>query len=124
MNVLIDTHVLLWWLSDHPSLPQRSRQLLADPDTTIYLSAVVMWELRIKQALGKVVLPAEFRETLENQGFTELPVTIAHTDRLATLPMVHRDPFDRLLVAQALEEKLCLMSFDDAVRQYEVTLAP
>lgn len=124
MNVIIDTHVLLWWLGDDPALPPRSRQLLADPRTTVFLSAVVMWELRIKQALGKIALPPEFREALAAQGFTELPVTIAHTDQLATLPMLHRDPFDRLLVAQATAENLTLMSFDQEIRLYEVALAP
>jgi PIN domain nuclease of toxin-antitoxin system len=119
MNLLLDTHVLLWWLSDDRRLGDRARELIADPDTTVYLSAVVMWEIRIKQAIGTLDIPADFRAVVNAQGFTELPLTIDHTEALAALPMHHRDPFDRMLIAQARSERLTVITADDSFRAYE-----
>lgn len=119
MNLLLDTHVLLWWLSDDRRLGDRARELIADPDTTVYLSAVVMWEIRIKQAIGTLDIPADFRAVVNAQGFTELPLTIDHTEALARLPMHHRDPFDRMLIAQARSERLTVITADDSFRAYE-----
>lgn len=122
MNVLLDTHVLLWWLSDDPRLGARARELIADPDTTVYLSAVVMWEIRIKQAIGKLAVARDFRTVVDTQGFTELPLTINHTEALAQLPMHHRDPFDRMLIAQARSERLTVVTADESLCAYEVSV--
>ena len=120
MNLLLDTHVLLWWLGDDPRLGARARGSIADPDTTVYLSAVVMWEVRIKQAIGKLDVPPDLRTVVDAQGFTELPLTIDHTDALTELPMHHRDPFDRMLIAQARSEALTVVTADERFRAYEV----
>mgnify|MGYP001140089387 CR=1 FL=1 len=120
MNLLLDTHTLLWWLTDDPTLSRAARSAIADQGNTVYLSPVVVWELRIKQGLGKLELPDEFREVLDAQPFTELPITSAHAHEIAVLPSRHRDPFDRMLVAQARLEKLTLVSRDAFLADYGV----
>lgn len=120
MNLLLDTHTLLWWLTDDPTLSRAARSAIADQGNTVYLSPVVVWELRIKQGLGKLELPDEFREVLDAQPFTELPITSAHAHEIAVLPSLHRDPFDRMLVAQARLEKLTLVSRDAFLADYGV----
>ncbi len=97
----------------------RAHELIADPDTTVYVSAVVMWEIRIKQAIGTLDVPPGLRSVVGAQGFTELPLTIDHTEALARLPMHHRDPFDRMLIAQARSERLTVLTADDSFRAYE-----
>ena len=124
MNLLLDTHVLLWWLGDDSRLGGRARELIADPANTVYLSAVVMWEIRIKQGIGKLEVPVDFPAVVMAQGFTELAVTIEHTESLAGLPMNHRDPFDRMLVAQARAENLAVISGDEIFGTYDVTVVP
>ena len=120
MNLLLDTHTLLWWLTDDPTLSRAARSAIADQGNTVYLSPVVVWELRIKQGLGKLELPDEFREVLDAQPFTELPITSAHAHEIAVLSSLHRDPFDRMLVAQARLEKLTLVSRDAFLADYGV----
>lgn len=122
MNLLLDTHALLWWLVDEPSLSSRAREAIADPDNTVFLSAVVVWEIRIKEAIGKLELPAEFREVLADQAFVELPVTIEHAHALAGLPSIHRDPFDRMLVAQARIEGFDVVTRDSSIPRYGVSV--
>jgi PIN domain nuclease of toxin-antitoxin system len=116
---LLDTHALIWALSNPRRLPARVVKLLTDPETDVHLSAVSTWEIAIKAALGKidVELPAVVRAAREAQ-FDDLPVTVRHTVRLLSLPNVHRDPFDRLLVAQALEEDMTLVTHDPALSRY------
>ena len=123
MDLLLDTHVLLWALSDPSQLAPRVGAAIGDPRNDVYVSAVNTWELVIKASLGRVDLPfAELGDVLEETGFTELPVTIPHTLRVRDLPNHHRDPFDRLLVAQALAEKMTLVSADAVVQSYPVTV--
>jgi len=122
MNLLLDTHALLWWLDDSPSLRGDAREAIANPANTVFVSAVVAWEIRIKQAIGKLDLPDDFAETLSNEQFSELPLRISHADRLADLPMLHRDPFDRMLVAQAMVEGLTLVTRDADISKYGVPL--
>jgi len=120
VNLLLDTHVVLWWLDDDPTLGVRARQAIADPDNTVYLSAVVVWEIRIKQALGKLDVPEDFESVLADQPFVDLPVTVHHAHAIARLPAVHRDPFDRMLVAQAMTEGFHIVSRDAVLSHYEV----
>jgi len=120
VQLLLDTHVVLWWLDGGRQLRAEALDAIAAPTNTVWLSAVVVWEIRIKQALGKLVIPDDFAEVLEQQDFEALPVRISHAHRIAQLPALHRDPFDRLLVAQALEEDLCLVSRDASVTRYPV----
>ncbi len=118
MQFLLDTHILLWWLLKDPSLPGRAQQLVADPANTIFVSAVSIWELRLKQSLGKLKLPSDFEQRLEQEFFESLAVTSKHGHRVGTLPWHHRDPFDRMLVAQAQIEKMVLLTADETLAAY------
>ena len=122
MNLLLDTHTLLWWLADHPTLSPRARAAIGEPENGVFLSAVVVWEIRIKQSLGKLRLPRAFGEALRSEAFIELPVTAEHAHALATLASHHRDPFDRMLIAQAKVEGLSIVTRDEAFAPYGVEL--
>jgi len=113
VRVLLDTHLLLWALAAPARVPPRARRVIRDAE--VYVSAASIWEISIKAALGKLRAdPHEVLEALEPAGFLSLPIAGEHAARVATLPPIHRDPFDRLLVAQALVEPMCLLT-DDAV---------
>lgn len=120
MRLLLDTHVLLWWLGDDAALGGPAREAIANAENLVLFSAVSIWEMRIKQAIGKLVLPENFGEVLAEQAFESLAVTVTHAHAVAHLPMIHRDPFDRMLVAQARVEGLTLMSHDQVMAQYDV----
>ena len=122
MKLLLDTHVLLWWLDDSPVLPDRVKDIIADGRNTIFVSAATVWEIRVKQALGKLSVPDSFRQVLDQQPFENLSITADHAHALAGLPMHHRDPFDRLLVAQSQAEELTLVTHDARMEQYDVRL--
>lgn len=125
MNLLLDTHVLLWSLGSPERLSARTRALLVDPDNVIFASVVSAWEIEIKRALGKLRAPSDLADQLERRRFTELPVHLRHVDALAELPPLHADPFDRMLVAQARCDHLAIVSGDAKVRGYPVkVLAP
>jgi PIN domain nuclease of toxin-antitoxin system len=119
MRLLLDTHALLWW--DEDRLPKRLVASIQHADE-VYVSAVTAWEIAIKQALGKIDVRGTVAETIADYGFSALPVTIEHTDAVRALPPHHRDPFDRMLVAQARGEGLTLVSRDPALRAYDVEL--
>ncbi|MBS1830437.1 MAG: type II toxin-antitoxin system VapC family toxin [Acidobacteria bacterium] len=118
MRILLDTHLILWWLAENPSLSPQALALIRDPENTIFFSAVSLWEIWLKLSLGKLRLPSEFESKLAAESFEHLPLTAAHTRQIALLPWRHRDPFDRMLVAQALAEKLTLLTADENVAQY------
>ncbi len=120
MNLLLDTHTVLWWLSDDPALSETARAAIADPENTVFLSAVVVWEIRIKQSIGKLDLPDDFGEVLDAQRFAELAVTVDHAHTIAELPAAHRDPFDRMLVAQAMVEHMAIVTRDRSIADYDV----
>jgi len=118
-RLLLDTHALIWALSAPRRLPARVARIVRDPENDVYVSAVGTWEIAIKSALGKIEADvAAVARAAREADFEELPVTVAHTLRLRTLPAHHRDPFDRLLVAQALEECLTLVTHDPLIAQY------
>jgi PIN domain nuclease of toxin-antitoxin system len=119
MNLLLDTHAVLWWQGDDRRLPKAARAAIATADV-VWVSAASGWEVAIKQGLGRLRLAEPFAVTVAADDFTELPMTLAHAARLATLPPRHRDPFDRMLVAQALIEKATLVSKDRALAAYGV----
>ena len=124
MNLLLDTHAVLWFLTGSSSLSTRANQYIEDGSNAVWVSPASFWEIAIKISLGKYRLDeplADFmnREMTQN-AFSVLNITYEHADRVARLPFHHRDPFDRLMVAQALEENLCLVSADSALDAYGV----
>jgi PIN domain nuclease of toxin-antitoxin system len=117
MTLLLDTHVVLWWQRDDRRLGREARRAIAEAEV-VWVSAVSGWEVAIKSALGRLRLQEPFRVLLAADDFTELPMTLAHADRLQLLPPHHADPFDRMLVAQALVERATLVSHDRAFEPY------
>jgi PIN domain nuclease of toxin-antitoxin system len=122
VNLLLDTHAFLWWLADDPKLGERARQAIADGSALVHVSAATLWEIAIKQALGKLnVESADLAAEIPANGFVELPITGRHALRAGGLPRHHDDPFDRMLVAQALDEGLTLVTRDPALEAYELS---
>ena len=121
MRILLDTHCLLWWLSDDPTLGDQGRELISTPENLVFFSAASIWKIRIKQSIGKLDLPGDFVEVLAGQPFESLAVTVEHAHALKDLPLLHRDPFDRLLIAQARSDRLTLLTHDRIVTQYDVS---
>ncbi|SDJ75485.1 type II toxin-antitoxin system VapC family toxin [Streptomyces indicus] len=119
MRLLLDTHVLLWWLDDSAELTDDIKELL-DTEPAVYVSAVSPWEIAIKQGLGKLDGPDDLAERARDSQFTALPITAGHGVRAGRLPNHHRDPFDRLLVAQAQIEGMTLLTRDQWIPQYDV----
>lgn len=122
MNLLIDTHVLLWWLNDDAKLTIDAREAIAAGENLVFVSAVSIWEIRIKQSLGKLEVPDDFADVLNSQSFNHLDITAAHAHAVGNLPMHHRDPFDRMLIAQAIAEKMSLVTSDVAFDRYQISL--
>lgn len=119
MRLLLDTHVVLWWLADDPTLSDEVKAAL-DDEPEVYLSPVTLWEVTIKQAVGKLAQPVDLPERIRDSGFVELPIRMVHTLAAGRLPLIHRDPFDRMLVAQARSENLTLVTRDADIGRYEV----
>ena len=122
LRLLLDTCVLLWALEDNPRLSRKARQLIVEPSNEVYVSAASAWEMAIKSAGGQLNAPDNLSEELVKAKFTELQVTIAHGEQAARLPMIHKDPFDRMLIAQAQVEDLTLITPDSKIPQYEVAV--
>jgi PIN domain nuclease of toxin-antitoxin system len=122
-RLLLDAQAWLWWQADDPRLGRKARAAISRA-SEVRLSAATAWEIRIKVALGKLGLPREcdIAAELERDGFRELPVTIAHTEAVADLALIHRDPFDRLLVAQALAEHFVIVTTDETIADYPVAV--
>lgn len=124
MWVLIDTHVFLWWVEGERALPAKARAVIANPGNECLLSMASVWELAIKAGLGKLKLSLPVRryvvENVAANGFRLLEIGVAHVGRVETLAQHHGDPFDRLLIAQALEEKLPVVTADPVFGKYGV----
>jgi PIN domain nuclease of toxin-antitoxin system len=124
MRVLIDTHVFLWWVEGERALPAKARAVIANPGNECLLSMASVWELAIKAGLGKLKLSLPVRryvvENVAANGFRLLEIGVAHVGRVETLAQHHGDPFDRLLIAQALEEKLPVVTADPVFGKYGV----
>lgn len=119
-RVLVDTHALLWWLADDPALSRTARDALADPSNDALVSTASVWEIAIKRALGTLAAPDDLPERVIEEGFTWLSVDAAHAWQVRELPTHHRDPFDRMLVAQALVERLPIITADRRFAGYGV----
>ena len=120
MNLLLDTHVLLWWLDDPSILSGAAESAIRDPDNNVLVSAATVWEIVIKKGIGKLDAPDDLDQVLRDCGFASLPVTVPHAIAVGSLPTHHRDPFDRMLVAQAMTEGLTIVSRDEIVLRYPV----
>ncbi len=122
MKLLLDTHAALWFLSGDDQLSPSARQHLTDPANRVLLSAAVVWEIAIKRGLGKLTVPDGYLALLLNAGVGALAVTVEHAAAVERLPVHHRDPFDRMLVAQAIAEGAAVVTRDEALRDYGITL--
>lgn len=124
MKILLDTHAFLWWVADDPKLSVNAKAIIANPETEIYFSVVSAWEIIIKVGTGKLTLP-EPPETyipsrISANQFESLSVQMPHILRINSLPNLHKDPFDRLLIAQGIEEDLLIVTIDNLIVQYPV----
>lgn len=121
MRLLLDTHILLWWLTDDPKLGAAAREAIADPANDVAVSVASLWEIVVKARIGKIEADIETIEAaIDDQGFERLGVARAHLTTLAGLPTHHRDPFDHLLIAQAIADDLLFVSDDRHVPLYPV----
>lgn len=123
MRLLIDTPVVMWWLADSSQLSVPFKELL-ETEPAVYVSAVSPWEITVKQFLGSFEGPGDLAEQVRDLPFRGLPITAAHGVRAGRLPMVHTDPFDRLLIAQAQAEELALVTRNRWIPQYDVQVMP
>ncbi|MGD1973882.1 MAG: type II toxin-antitoxin system VapC family toxin [Desulfobacterales bacterium] len=122
MNLLLDTHVLLWWLDANPSLSEKATETIADGNNLVLISSAAIWEIRIKEALGKLEIPSNFQRVLERQPFEMLAITAEHAHAVGDLPAHHCDPFDRMLIAQAKVERLTIVTRDAIIKQYKIPI--
>lgn len=124
MRILLDTHMLIWWLDDDAALPVEVRDRVAEARSEVFVSAIALAEISVKRAVGKLRAPLIPDDLLEENGLRPLPFTADHARRMLELPLHHRDPFDRMLVAQALEEDLTLATADPRLAAYGVRTLP
>ena len=120
MKLLLDTHILIWWLSQDRRLSQPESDIITNPDNLIFVSAATAWEIAVKKMIGKLEAPDDLPAALAANNFLELPITIDHSQKLYQLPLHHHDPFDRIMVAQAISEDLIFMTRDAKIALYEI----
>lgn len=124
MRLLLDTHVVIWWVAGGDELDEGVREAIADPAAEVAVSAATIWEASIKRALGKLEIDGDLVVAARDAGFEPLPVDLHHAALAGALPPHHRDPFDRMLVAQAQLEDLTLVTRDPKLRSYDVAILP
>lgn len=128
MNLLLDTHVLLWWMADDPALGDQARDAVADPGNGVWVSAASAWEIAIKAGLGRLTLPGPVAKVLPaalvESDFSPLPITVEHALRVCELPPIHADPFDRILIAQAITQTWTIVTADAVFARYPVNIIP
>ncbi|MFV0338427.1 MAG: type II toxin-antitoxin system VapC family toxin [Chthoniobacterales bacterium] len=122
MKILLDSHAVVWWLSEPERLTAEARAAIADPRNDVFVSAASVWELGLKMAKGKLVLPSGYDLALWSGGIEELCVNTKHAKVSLDLPPLHFDPFDRLLIAQAISEGMMLMTRDRLIHRYQAPL--
>jgi len=122
VRVLLDSHIVLWWDKDLSKLTEAQRAAIRDSENEVFVSAVTAWELGIKRSTGKLAFADSIQALAQRFGFTELSITMAHGELAASLPLQHKDPFDRMLVAQAILERMVLVTADGRLAEYPVTL--
>src|SRR3989344_2502770 len=117
---LLDTHILVWWVIGSDRLPVHVRKILDERESGVFVSAVTIWEIAIKNSLKKLLIPNSFFDDIKKSQFSELPISFQHTMAVRDLPFFHDDPFDRLLIAQAIVEKMTLITADKDILRYDV----
>jgi PIN domain nuclease of toxin-antitoxin system len=120
VHLLLDTHTFLWWLGDDPRLGPEARKAVADGDNLVFVSAATAWEIAVKRSLGKLEAPGDILGWVQESNFDPLSIEMEHAIASAELPPHHKDPFDRLLIAQALLENLTLLTHDTQIDPYDV----
>ena len=120
MKLLLDTHAFLWWDSSNVRLPELLHAAIASPGNQVFVSAVTVWEIAIKRASGKLIFGRAVGKAIEEHNFLPLPISVEQAEWAGSLPQLHRDPFDRLLVAQAQLEGLVLVTIDEQILRYSV----
>jgi PIN domain nuclease of toxin-antitoxin system len=121
MKLLLDTHAFLWWDSNDTRLPAFLHSAIASPNNEVFVSAATVWEIAIKRAIGKLIFEQALGKAIDGHGFRALPITVEQAEWAGALPQLHRDPFDRLLVAQAQLEGLVLVTVDQQILHYQVS---
>lgn len=124
MILLLDAHALLWWLGDDPSLGESARSAIRSPANDVLVSAASVWEIEIKRAVGKLIAPEGVVAAIESAGFGAIPITPVDAERAGRLPPHHRDPFDRMLVAQATRLDAIVVTRDASFAAYDVEVMP
>jgi PIN domain nuclease of toxin-antitoxin system len=122
-GLLLDTHVVLWWLADDPHLSDELKERI-DKEVEVFVSTATVWEVAIKQQLGKITAPDDLPERIRDSELPNLPIMPNHAIIASRLPLIHRDPFDRMLVAQAQAEQLSLVTRDRVLHDYDVPVLP
>jgi PIN domain nuclease of toxin-antitoxin system len=122
MNLLLDTHTLIWALENNPTLSKNARCAITNGENLVFISAASLWEISIKKAMGKLKTPDNLQEEIELHRFSQLNINFDHAQLAGELPNIHKDPFDRMLIAQAMIEKLTLVTRDEVIPQYSVKL--
>ena len=123
MNYLLDTHTIIWFLNGDASLSEKSRRIIENQDNVKFVSVATIWEIAIKISLNKFRFEQGFKKFLdliEDNGFEIIPISIEHAITVSTLDFIHRDPFDRLIISQALTDNMTIITSDKAVKKYEV----
>jgi len=124
MRLLLDTHVVIWWLTREPRIGATAHDAIRDRDNAVFVSAVTGFEIATKKKIGKLDAPDDLPDQLPAKGFDELPVTLVHGFEAGRLPLHHNDPFDRILVAQARCEELTIVTADRMLSEYDVRILP
>lgn len=124
MRLLLDTQVLIWTLTNPKRLSEQARTAIAEGENRVFVSLATPWEMAIKTALGKLAPPEDLEEQLREQRFELLSIALRHTRAVASLPLHHRDPFDRMLIAQAQVDRMTLVTTDRQIRRYPVATLP
>ena len=122
MKYLLDTHSLLWTIFEPDKLSAEAQEIILDQNNIICVSLISLWEISIKQNIGRLDLPEEFFEVVSQGGFEMLSLTISQIEQYRTLPLHHRDPFDRMLIIQARRQKLILITRDSEISKYDVEI--
>lgn len=118
---LLDTHIVLWWFANDKQLTKKIKDEIADPENHILVSAATIWEISIKKSLGKLKAPNNLKDIIESE-FEFLSIMAAHAQQVEFLPAIHNDPFDRLLIAQCMVEKLTLITVDGIIPRYDISI--